>query len=281
MQENKRYAPLRPEARPVEYSKLAESQQEAFRKLVGMLAATMDELRTLEARKRNAAGQGLRATPTWLDDELRSRMAFLEGDGGTGKTTVLLCLVRACMGAEQRDTPVAGLEDLRCGRVVFLEPIDMARSPGPANLLAQVLARIEDAIQPFVFRATPQRGGRDGHREPRGMLGRCPEGRDPLLLLQRLQTTVATAWDGNLPDRGGQIDPDTYAVEVMNAERRLHDTLVLAGRSEAEAGEWIDAARKTGLDYRFTVPWESLPPEVWEAHKANPAPFPLHPHEPP
>ena len=133
-------------------------------------------------------------------------MAFLQGDRGTGKSTVLLSLVHACMGAEAPDFQIAGLEKLRCGRVVFLEPIDMARFPGPAaaNLLAQVLARIEDAVQPLVFGATPERGEPDARREPRGMLGRCPEGRDPLLLLQRLQTAVATAWEGNLPDRGGR-----------------------------------------------------------------------------
>lgn len=219
--ENKRYAPLRPEARPVGYSKLDDSQKKGFKKLVGMLAATMEELRTLEASKRNAAVQGRRVAPPWLDDRLSSRMAFLQGDRGTGKSTVLLSLVHACMGTEPPDPCVPEIVDLR-GRVVFLEPIDMARFPGPAaaNLLAQVLARIEDAVQPLVFGATAERGGPDIRREPRGMLGRCPEGRDPLLLLQRLQTAVATAWEGNLPDRGGQIDPDAYAVEVMNAERR-------------------------------------------------------------
>lgn len=39
-----------------------------------------------------------------------------------------------------------------------------------------------------------------------------------LLQLQCLQTAVAIAWDGNLPVRGGQLDPDTYAVELLRAE---------------------------------------------------------------
>ena len=79
----------------------------------------------------------------------------------------------------------------------------------------------------------------------------------------------------------GSDDPLTFATDLRAEYQLVHDTLVLAGRSEAEAGEWIDAARKTGLDYRFTVPWQSLPPDVWKAHRANPAPFPLHPLEPP
>ncbi|MGH9891707.1 MAG: hypothetical protein ACREA0_06940, partial [bacterium] len=238
MRENKRYAPLRPEARPVEYSKLDKSQREAFDGLVGMLAATLEELRTLDALKRTTAAQGFRATPAWLDYRLSSRMAFLHGDRGTGKSSVLLSLAHACMGAETPDSQVTGLEHLGYGRVVFLEPIDMARFPGPAdaNLLAAVLARVEDAVQPFQFAATTERGGWDAGREPRGMLGRCPEGRDPFLRLQRLQTTVATAWDGNLPDRGGQLDPDDYAVEVRRAEHeRMTFSFKLSGAIEALA----------------------------------------------
>jgi hypothetical protein len=164
-------------------------------------------------------------------------MAFLHGERGTGKSSVLLSLVHACMSAETPDCHVAGLEDLRRKRVVFLEPIDMARFPGPAdaNLLAAVLARVEDAVQPFQFAATTERGG-DAGREPRAMLGTCPEGRDPFLRLQRLQTTVATAWDGNLPDRGGQLDPDDYAVEVRRAEReRMSFSFKLSGAIEALA----------------------------------------------
>jgi hypothetical protein len=221
VQENKRYVPLRPEARPVEYSKLDESQQKAFDRLVGMLAASMEELRTWDGLKRTTlAAQRLQAPPAWLDDRVKSRIAFLSGDRGTGKTTVLLSLIHACMGAEPPHPQVAGLEDLR-GRVVLLEPIDMARFPGPAsaNLLAQVLARIEDAIQPFPFAATTEHGGLEARREPRGMLGRYPKGLDPLLTLQRLQTAVATAFDGNLSEHREELDSDDYAVETMRAER--------------------------------------------------------------
>lgn len=79
----------------------------------------------------------------------------------------------------------------------------------------------------------------------------------------------------------GSDDPLTFATDLRAEYQLVHDTLVLAGCSEAEAGEWIDAARKTGLAYRFTVPWQPLPAGVWQAHNANTAPFPLHPPEPP
>ena len=79
----------------------------------------------------------------------------------------------------------------------------------------------------------------------------------------------------------GSDDPLTFATDLRAEYQLIHDTLVLAGRSEAEAGEWTDAARKTGLGYRFTVPWQSLPLDVWKAHNANPADFPMHLAEPP
>lgn len=202
MAENKRYVPLRPEARPVGYSKLDASQQYAFDRLVKMLAGTLSEIETADQRKRTTAGQGLRAPPAWLDDRLSSRMAFVHGDRGIGKTTVLLSLIDASMGPEPPESEIPGLQHLH-GRVVWLEPIDMARFPGPANLLAAVLARIEHAVRPYLFPAIAERGARGSGREPLGMLGRYPEGLDPLLVLQRLQSAVATAWDGNLSERRG------------------------------------------------------------------------------
>ena len=79
----------------------------------------------------------------------------------------------------------------------------------------------------------------------------------------------------------GSDDPLTFATDLRAEYQLVHDTLVLGGRSEAEACEWIDAARKTALAYRFTVPWQSLPLDVWKAHNANPADFPMHLPEPP
>ena len=229
MQEKNRYVPLRPEARPVNYSKLDASQRHAFRRVVGMLAGALQEIGTANERKRTTAGQGLRSSPAWLDHDRASRMAFVYGDRGTGKSTVLMSLIKLCSPVEERrqeEEPGAempaptrnSLSTLR-GRVVWLEPIDMARAPKSANLLAAILARIEYAVGPFVFPATTERGGRGAGREPLGVLGRYPEGLDPLLTLQRLQTGVAIAWEGNLSEHGGHLDPDSYAVEVMRTER--------------------------------------------------------------
>lgn len=193
--EKNRYGPLRPEARPVDYSKLDNSQREAFDRLVEMLAGALPGIETTDQRKRTTVGHGLRAPPAWLDHDLASRMAFLYGDRGTGKSTVLMSLIKLSTSAElpgQKEEQGAEmpasiryrLSVLR-ERLVWLEPIDMARFPGPAaaNLLAGILARIEYAASLFVFGATAEHEARGAGREPRGMLGRPPEDLDPLLTL--------------------------------------------------------------------------------------------------
>ena len=195
--------------------------------------------------QRPVVGLRIESPPPWVDYHYASRMAFSNGDRAVGKTTVLLSLIHACTSPEvsavdtgrvrksqpnpeengaspeHRDKPMAEIRErlssLR-GRVVWLEPIDMARLPGPTNLLAAILARIEVAARPWVFPEARDRGEGDHGDRRFGMLGGYPEALDPLQKLQRLQTRVAVAWDGNLTERRGQLDPDSYAVELMRAE---------------------------------------------------------------
>lgn len=88
MAENKRYAPLRPEARPVGYSKLDASQQYAFDRLVKMLAGALSEIETGDQRKRTTAGQGLRAPPAWLDhDRARAAWPFSTATAALGRAS--------------------------------------------------------------------------------------------------------------------------------------------------------------------------------------------------
>lgn len=51
----------------------------------------------------------------------------------------------------------------------------------------------------------------------------------------------------------GSDNPLTFATNLCQEYQFVHDALVLAGCSEAEAGKWLDEVRETGLNYRFTV----------------------------
>jgi hypothetical protein len=163
--------------------------------------------------------------PSWVEPWAASRTVFLHGDRGTGKTTVLLSLSRAsCSMPDDRDYPRGYPEERRealrtmTERAVWLEPIGMDVFPASANLLAAFLARIDQAVRRQI-QVCGEGLDAAGDCTDGGALGRVPYYEKALRRLQHLQTAVAVAWDGNLPARGGQLDPDSYAVEVANAER--------------------------------------------------------------
>lgn len=106
-------------------------------------------------------------------------------------------------------------------QLAWLEPLDMETVPKSGNLMAAILARIDAACDGLNL-ASDGVGGRDElapGRASRGLLDPGPDYHRALLDLQRLQTRVALAWEGNLPGRGGGLDAESYAVEVIRAEK--------------------------------------------------------------
>ncbi len=57
----------------------------------------------------------------------------------------------------------------------------------------------------------------------------------------------------------GSDDPLTFATNLRQEYQFVHDALVMAGCSEAEASQWLDEVRETGLDYRFTMDSKQKP----------------------
>jgi hypothetical protein len=212
---------LRVEAGAAQWEELDEAQQVAYVSLAKMIAETLMDMPPLDR-------------VTGLTDAIRrTRSSFITGDRGTGKTTVLETFKRdsrvAALEAALKDGPDAddetrsrlkqlhaeretALKQIR-GRVVWLETLDMEPLSPDTNLLASILARLEDAARVYGVNTgtTP--------RTPRGLVEPSSEYHDALLELQRLQTDVALAWDGNLQERQGALDPDAFALEVMRVER--------------------------------------------------------------
>ncbi len=222
---------LRPEARPINYGKLDEEQRAAFHRILFLLKDAID-LNHTGSSSPHMSSEHLR----WLASDPSSRIAFLSGARGTGKTTLLLSLAKELEFAkknsvnashflsdyekmspnnENGDDPpkhageVCELVKSIAHRLVWLEHLDMETFPNSANMLAAILARIDDGMQ----RSGPTADHRMDLLEPS-----LPY-HESLLTLQQLQTDVALAWDGNLPDRGAHLDPDVFALEAMRAER--------------------------------------------------------------
>jgi hypothetical protein len=192
-------------ARPTPALKLTSTQEQAVDTILDLMAAAIE---------------GLRVPPADADFARASRIAMLSGDRGTGKTTVMLHLERACREWQTRDVtrdePPYPWRKLAfvARRTVWLETLDMEPLPNSTNLLAAILARVE-AVARDARRLGPVSGSE--RHGTRGLLERG--GDEPLLELQRFQMDVARSWDGNLPSRQGSLDLDAYAVELFRAER--------------------------------------------------------------
>lgn len=186
-QDKRRARRLRPEERAVHYSKLDEQQKQAFTKIVQLIAEAIGDLSTRDRAMDSDRQAGL---PPWLARPRTSRTVLLHGGRGMGKTTVSLSIIKASRRAAEGKYP----EDLKdyikllSDRVVWLEPIDMSPLPGPTNLLAAVLARIDSAVRDRISSSTC---GQAGEPSRPGALGWSPDYEKALQQLRRLQTSVA------------------------------------------------------------------------------------------
>lgn len=56
----------------------------------------------------------------------------------------------------------------------------------------------------------------------------------------------------------GSDDPLTFATSLPEEYQFLYDSLILSGLSDEESLSWLDKARQSGLEHRFTLPAASL-----------------------
>lgn len=200
---------LRREAGCFKLDALHEHQKEAAGRLVDILEDAVGDLRASK-EPREPPRQG---AARWLDLERQSRVVFLSGPRGSGKTTVLLSVVHAAEDSigdsplPAREEPTPGVAARLEGKLrrfaqdlVWLEPIDMDPTPAPTSFLAAVLSRLEDAASPW-----DERGGVQSprlHAE-----------------LAKLRRDATLAWDSNLTERRQRLDLDAYVADVARTER--------------------------------------------------------------
>ena len=234
---------LRPEARPLPYADLDRQQQAAFGRVVELLS---DAVTRVPSARRPSPTGSIAPLPTgpFLEHERSSRHVLVSGERGTGKTTLLLSLAHALAAGREGNDEATLDSTLRPGlleqvrtlrrRLVWLETLDMEPLASEANLLGAVLARVEAAVG-------ARFPGVEGAPETTSLLYPGPGFHDVTRELVRLQTSVALTFGGNLGERAGSLDPDTFAVESRRTEReRLgldrRFASVLAGLSAVLAG---------------------------------------------
>ncbi|MDA1050040.1 MAG: hypothetical protein O3C40_06120 [Planctomycetota bacterium] len=231
---------LRGEAQPFQWRSLNDGQRRAFQRIVLALYESVQRL----SRVASHQDAGELSFYERVRDDVNQTL-LLSGDRGTGKTSLLVSIARAMIHASEWDEEIRSYENARgtkgltdMGRpstqgsdaasynivgtklatlrehVIWLEPLHMEILPGPTNLIAAILTRVEaivDRLGVSGFR------GESGHG--RGILDVRSEYENTILELKRLTADVSLAWDGNLDERGANLDPDGFAAEVMRAER--------------------------------------------------------------
>lgn len=194
----------RREGLPLSWEQLTEKQLKAVRVIAELL---MDALTSIKPSGTTKVGD--------LDPDRRSQMAFIDGDRGMGKSSVLLTIHSLLLGNQlgKIEDPVVNLLRESRDRFVWLETLDMEPLPRHANILAAIMARISD-------KATPPGGDNEAPRMALAFDG-LEHYEKTIMKLNDLQSTAVLAWAGIVPGRGAQIDSSAYASEVLACEKAI------------------------------------------------------------
>jgi len=213
---------LRPEARPADWNSLDNVQQDAFGIVAKIISEAIEGLpeKPLESYFESEKLYRL------ANSERASRNLFISGGRGTGKTTVLVTLIQASLNGEIEGLKIDEINEAvkkMHEHVIWLEPFDMETLPNNSNLLCSILTRIDAAIRTESYTTIGTGIEKENEYGPRNLFEPSTDFHDSMLKLQRLQTDIAIAWDGNIQSREGHLDPDAFALEMMRSEQsRLH-----------------------------------------------------------
>jgi len=194
------------EAIPLKWETLSDAQRDAVTAASGWLVDAINDLDLIPKRQKS------RSSGPVLDRNRRSQLGFIDGDRGTGKSSVLLTLMDLTsldtLDWAPPDGLVKTLRDQR-RRVVWLEPLDMEPLSRGANLFAAILARIAQVLDTRLGDAPPPMAAAFADLDSYA---------DVASRLQQLQNDVAVVWD-RLDGKDPSGDPQTRALGVVQAEK--------------------------------------------------------------
>ncbi len=195
---------LRTEARPFDWERLTAHQVDAVKNVAAFLTEDL-------AEADRAADDGA----SLLDLRRKSRLAFIDGDRGTGKTSVLLTIQRILeldrlprLENDRYPDQILNLHDNK-SRFKCLETLDMEPLAKSANLLAAVFAQV---INVFEYTARRDAGRLSSPLDDLDEHERLADE------LRRLSQSAVLAWDATNPRRALHVDPTVFASEVLTSE---------------------------------------------------------------
>ena len=199
----------RTEAVPLAWGSLSENQKQAVESVTGWLLDAREAIPSTEAAAETHRSRSGVPKPV-LDFNRRSQLAFIDGDRGTGKSSILLTLMELTSTADASGPLPKPVELLNRKRdsFVWLEVLDMEPLAQGANLFAATLARLDQLLSSGTEDMPPLAaalGNHDGYA-------------DTASKLHQLQNDAAIVWErvdgGNY---GGDLQ--AKALSVMQAEK--------------------------------------------------------------
>jgi|GEM_PF-1759682 len=191
MSDNSDHA-LRPEARPIPYWKHHKRAKEALNFIIRILSGAAGSVQGSKDSDKDSN----------IDTDPASRIVFISGEPGSGKSTLYLTL-KAMPISEDHSKGYKNKKNIeKLEKVRWLDALDLevAGEEGE-NLLAAVLVRL--------FRNLEESESSPIHSN------KCEEA---IKELEDLATDIGIAWEGNLQARAGNLDPDTFSAEVIRTQ---------------------------------------------------------------
>ena len=216
-------ASFRPEARALPWRYLRKPQRDALVRIFELLHSGRADLRRREFKY--YFFYIIRTPSTWLDPLRSSRAIFLDGDRGSGKSTVYCCLRNLLEGgnhvasaSEELPKVIDDLFPKEPGRaqIHVLEPLDLEPLPPDTNLLTALVIRLgylaERHLEPTDPDVADRGCGEATFIETRQTARAIQE-------IRRLSRDIAIAWGGSPPQRAGSVDLDMLGAETARVER--------------------------------------------------------------
>ncbi|MBT9543971.1 MAG: hypothetical protein IV090_01145 [Candidatus Sericytochromatia bacterium] len=208
---------LRQNATPLKWHQLHSSQQEALSKAVRVISSYANMGLNYEDEKH---------LHPHLQGNKLANLAFISGSRGSGKSSVLLSLIqttykRDSLGkwlGKPEETQESNFKNLEAAHSalmgkcepIWLSPLDLELLPKSSNMLAAILARIEQA-----FKGIAPDKAKGTHEY---LLFPQSQKNNPMTRFQKLLSDVSLGWDSELIKRR-TVDPDTYSQELLRTER--------------------------------------------------------------
>ena len=207
----KRLPPQR-EACPLPWGALTKEQRSAGERVLRLLKGMLAE----EPESEYRATDPLDLMLPRIRSDHWNNVILIDGNRGSGKTSLMATILDGLRAlARPRPGEIAPAEfPLFQGLVLPIAFLDLHPLPPSTNLLLHLVSRFERVVKALEA-VSPATRSREQEAPWRSSGEKSLDSRE---CWKQLSQSVATAWNGNLEQRAGAMDPDFYAWELTRTE---------------------------------------------------------------